>query len=55
MTPAQLDQSTTALYFDNACPWISAVLTSKPRIKSPTHTESRGNGQPGGFLDVGDI
>jgi hypothetical protein len=26
MTPAQLDQSTTALYFDNACPWISAVL-----------------------------
>lgn len=28
-------------------------MTSKPRIKSPTHTESRGNGQPGGQLDVG--
>ena len=28
-------------------------MTSKPRIKSPTHTESRGNGQPAGQLDVG--
>jgi len=28
-------------------------MTQKPRIKSPTHTESRGNGQPGGQLDVG--
>ena len=31
-------------------------MTSNPRIKSPTHTviaQSRGNGQPGGLLDVG--
>ena len=31
-------------------------MTSNPRIKSPTHTviaQSRGNGQPGGQLDVG--
>ena len=31
-------------------------MTQKPRIKSPTHTviaQSRGNGQPGGQLDVG--
>lgn len=33
-------------------------MTSNPRIKSPTHTviaQSRGNGQPGGLLDVGQV
>ena len=33
-------------------------MTSNPRIKSPTHTviaQSRGNGQPGGQLDVGQV
>jgi hypothetical protein len=34
MTPAQLDQPTTALYFDNTCPWRSAVLDCHHAVTS---------------------